>query len=55
MAPIEDKMLEAKLRWFGHVKRRGTNTPLRRCGRLALVDLRRGRDGPKRYCGEVIR
>uniref|UniRef100_A0A1U7W568 Uncharacterized protein LOC104225110 n=1 Tax=Nicotiana sylvestris TaxID=4096 RepID=A0A1U7W568_NICSY len=36
VAPVETKMRGAKLRWFGHVKRRNTNAPVRRCERLAF-------------------
>ncbi|KAM3215824.1 hypothetical protein P3L10_025264 [Capsicum annuum] len=52
---VECKMREARLRWFGHVKRRGTDAPVRRCERLALDGFRRGRGRPKKYWGEVIR
>nr|XP_018633540.1 uncharacterized protein LOC104117440 [Nicotiana tomentosiformis] len=36
VVPMEAKMCEARLRWFGHVKRRSTDAPVRRCERLAL-------------------
>ncbi|KAF3619609.1 putative thioredoxin Y1, chloroplastic-like [Capsicum annuum] len=52
---VECKMREARLRWFGHVKRRGMDAPVRRCERLALDSFRRGRGRPKKYWGEVIR
>ncbi|KAF3636133.1 ATP-dependent zinc metalloprotease FTSH 3, mitochondrial [Capsicum annuum] len=48
-------MREARLRWFGHVKRRGMDAPVRRCEMLALDGFRRGRGRPKKYWGEVIR
>ncbi|XP_070036792.1 uncharacterized protein [Nicotiana tomentosiformis] len=47
VAPLYDKMRESRLRWFEHVKRRSSNAPVRRCERLAIVDLRRGRVGKK--------
>jgi len=31
MAPIEDKMRETRLRWFGYVERRSVDGPVRRC------------------------
>ncbi|XP_070032991.1 uncharacterized protein [Nicotiana tomentosiformis] len=46
---IDDKMREARLRWFGHVQRRSTNALVRRCERLALEGTRRGRGRPKKY------
>ncbi|KAF3676132.1 putative pre-mRNA-processing factor 6-like [Capsicum annuum] len=52
---VECKMREARLRWFGHVKKRGMDAPVRRCERLALDGFRRGRGRPKKYWGEVIR
>ncbi|XP_070007632.1 uncharacterized protein [Nicotiana sylvestris] len=55
MAPIDDKMREAMLRWFGHVQRRSPDAPVRRCERLVVEGTRRGRERPKKYWGEVIR
>ncbi|PHT58230.1 hypothetical protein CQW23_00593 [Capsicum baccatum] len=55
VAPVECKMREVRLSWFGHVKRRDTDAPVRRCERLALDGFRRGRGRPKKYWGEVIR
>ncbi|KAF3614141.1 putative protein LURP-one-related 7-like [Capsicum annuum] len=55
VTPVECKMREARLRWFGHVKRRGMDAPVRRYERLALDGFRRGRGRPKKYWGEVIR
>ncbi|XP_060169387.1 agamous-like MADS-box protein AGL8 homolog isoform X2 [Lycium barbarum] len=55
VASVEDKMREARLRWFGHVMRRDTNAPVRRCERLVMDVFRRDRDRPKKYWGEVIR
>ncbi|KAF3652458.1 putative midasin-like isoform X7 [Capsicum annuum] len=55
VASVEDKMREVRLRWFGHVIRRGTNAPVRRCEKLALDGFRRGRGRPKKYWREVIR
>jgi len=55
VAPIEDKMREARLRWFGHVRRRSTDAPMRSYERLTLEGLHRGRGRPKKRWGEVIR
>ncbi|KAF3670793.1 hypothetical protein FXO37_08351 [Capsicum annuum] len=55
VTPVENKMWEVRLRWFGHVMRRGVDAPVHRCERLALDGFRRGRGRPKKYWGEVIR
>ncbi|PHT49483.1 hypothetical protein CQW23_09230 [Capsicum baccatum] len=55
VTPVECKAREVRLRWFGHVKRRGMDSPVRRCVRIALDGFRRGRGRPKKYWGEVIR
>ncbi|XP_070050346.1 uncharacterized protein [Nicotiana tomentosiformis] len=55
VAPIEDKMREARLRWFGYVRRRSIDAPVRRCERLTSEGLRRGRGRLKKKWGEVIR
>ncbi|PHT84925.1 putative GTP-binding protein OBGM, mitochondrial [Capsicum annuum] len=54
VASVEEKMREVRLRWFGHVMRRGTDVPIRRCERLALVGFRRGRGGNGGRGGDVI-
>ncbi|XP_070005283.1 uncharacterized protein [Nicotiana sylvestris] len=51
----EDKMRESRPRWFGHIKRRSIDAPVRRCERLAMESLRRDRGRPKKYWGKVIR
>ncbi|KAK4366848.1 hypothetical protein RND71_014728 [Anisodus tanguticus] len=51
---MEDKMREARLRWFGHVQKRDTDVPVRMCERLAIDGFRKGRGRPKKYWGEVI-
>jgi len=55
VAPVEDKIREARLRWFGHVKRRNVNALVRRCEHINLMNYRRGRGGPKTVWNEVIR
>ncbi|PHT91021.1 Phospholipase D delta [Capsicum annuum] len=55
VASVEDKMQEGRLRWFGHVMRRGADAPVRRCERLALDGFRRSSGRPKKYWREVIR
>jgi len=55
VAPIEDKLRESRLRWFGHVKRRSMDAPVRRCERINISGGRRGMGRPKKSLGEVIR
>lgn len=55
VTPVENKMRVTRLRWFGHVKRRCTDTLVRRCERLNMVGLKRGRGRPKKYWRDVIR
>ena len=38
VAPIEDKMRETSLRWFGQVKKRSVNAPVRKCGTINLSE-----------------
>jgi len=54
-APIEEKMRETRLRWFGHIKRRSVEAPIRKCEMIDLRHYRRGRGRPKTSCNEVIR
>ncbi|KAG5627914.1 hypothetical protein H5410_013132 [Solanum commersonii] len=49
VASVVDKLREARLRWFGHVKRRGADAPVRRCEELVVEGTRRGRGRPKKY------
>ena len=55
VALIEDKMRETRLRWFGHIKRRSENRPVRKCERINLRECRRGSGRPKKSWKEVIK
>jgi len=55
VAPIEEKMRESRLRWFGHVKSRSMAAPVRRCELINLPGGKRGRGRPKKSLNEVIR
>ncbi|KAF3684224.1 putative pre-mRNA-processing factor 6-like [Capsicum annuum] len=55
VASVEDKVREVRLRWFGHVMRRATDAPVRRCEKLGLDGFRRGRSRPKKYWRDVIK
>jgi len=55
VASIEDKIRYARLRWFGHIRRRSMDAPVRRCEKLEPLDHRRSRGRPKKNWSEVIR
>ena len=56
VAPIEEKIREARLRWFGHVRRRPLDAPVRsiEC-RESLTTIKRGRGRPKKTWKENIK
>lgn len=55
VASVVDKLMQARLRWFGHVKVRYLGTPSRSCERLVIEGTRRDRGRPKKYWREVVR
>jgi len=55
VAPIRDKMRESRLRWFGPVKRRSVDAPVRNCEMINIREGKRGRGRPKKSLDEVIR
>jgi len=55
VALIEDKMRETRLTWFGHVRRRSVDGPVRRCERINVPEGKRVRGWPKKSFDEVIR
>ncbi|KAM2387188.1 hypothetical protein ACFX1X_039558 [Malus domestica] len=55
VAEIEGKMRENRLRWFGHVQRRPTDAPIRRCDYGTEVQGRRGRGRPRKTFEETLR
>jgi len=54
-APIEDKWMESRLRWFGHVRRRNVDALVRRCESISLPDGKRSRGRSKKSWKEVIK
>jgi len=52
---IEDKIREVRLRWFGHLKGRSGDAPVRRCETIECLDYRRSRGRPKKSWSEVVR
>ncbi|KAL0906290.1 hypothetical protein M5K25_024773 [Dendrobium thyrsiflorum] len=55
IAPVEDKIRESRLRWFGHIKRRPSDDPVRKVEVLDLPYVKRGRGRPKKTWLENIR
>ena len=55
VASIEDKMRDARLRWFGHIRRRSRDAPVRRCETIEYSYYKRSRGRAKKSWGEVIR
>jgi hypothetical protein len=55
VAPIEEKLVQHRLRWFGHVQRRPSEAPVR-IGVLDRVgSVRRGRGRPKLTWDESVK
>ena len=55
VAPLEDKLRETRLRWFGHVKRRSVSAPVRKSEVIHLSHCTRWRGRPKMSCNKVVR
>ena len=53
VASIEDKIREARLRWFGHIRRRPRDAAMRRCETIECPD-RRSRNKPKKSWSEIL-
>jgi len=55
VAPIGEKLVENRLRWFGHVERRPINVVVRRVDQMEESQVKRGRGRPKKTIREAIR
>ena len=55
VASIEDKMREARLHWFGHIRKRPMDALVRRGETIVWLDHRRRRGRPRKSWREVIR
>ena len=49
VASIKEKMRENHLRWFGHVRCRPTDAPVRRGERINLGQVKRAQGRPKKH------
>ncbi|CAL5409645.1 unnamed protein product [Camellia sinensis] len=54
VAPIEDKLRENRLRWFGHIQRRPTEAVVKRCDAVMVDGSVRGRGRPRLTLTSVI-
>ncbi|KAM7467464.1 hypothetical protein LguiB_015026 [Lonicera macranthoides] len=55
VAPITEKMVESRLRWFGHVWRRPVDAVVRRVDHMEGSLVVRGRGRPRKTIGETIK
>jgi len=55
VAPIVEKMVENRLRWFGHVERRPIDSVVRRVDQMEDSQITRGRGRPRQTIRETIR
>ncbi|KAM2686887.1 hypothetical protein EV2_009726 [Malus domestica] len=55
VAKIEGNRRETRLRWYGHVQRRPTDAPVRRCDYGTEVQDRRGRGRSRKTLEEILR
>ncbi|KAL5184476.1 LINE-1 retrotransposable element ORF2 protein [Glycine soja] len=55
VAPIVEKMVENRLRWFGHVERRPVDSVMRRVDQMERRQTIRDRGRPKKIIREVIK
>ena len=55
VAPIVEKLVENRLRWFGHVERRPVDAVVRRLNQMEESQVKRGRERPKKTIRETIR
>jgi len=55
VAPIVEKMVENKLRWFWHVERRPVDSVARRVDQMEDSQIARGRGRPRKTIRETIK
>ena len=55
MAPIEEKLTQHRLRWFGHVQRKPPEAPVRNEVLERIDNVKRGRGRPKLTWEELVK
>jgi hypothetical protein len=55
VAPIEEKLIQHRLRWFGHVQRRPYEASVRSGVLERFVNIRRGRGRPKLTWDDAVK
>jgi len=54
VAPIVEKLVENRLRWFGHVERKPVDVVVRRVDQMEESQVKRGRGRPRKTIRETI-
>jgi len=55
VTPIVEKLVENRLRWYGHVERRPVDVVVRRVDHMEESQVKRGRGIPRKTIRETIR
>ena len=55
VAPIVEKLVENRLRWFGHVERRLVDAVVRRVDQMEESQVKRSRGRPRKTVRETIK
>ena len=55
VAPIEEKMIETRLRWFRHVQRRPPKALIGKVVQMVFSPIRKGKGRPKRTLEKAIK
>jgi hypothetical protein len=55
VAPIDEKLVQHRLRWFGHIQRRPPKSPVNSGFLKSMENTRRGRGRPKLTWEEAVK
>ena len=55
VVPIMEKTKETRLRWFGHVRRRSRDAPVRRVDKMKFLVKKRDKGRPNKTLGEILK